>query len=163
MEGPRSMTALIWAANLLGWPLIHLAFGFLALHLPAHLFAQDNWLTTTRRWERDGRIYRDWLAIRKWKTLLPDGAPWLGGFAKKRVFSRDSSYLARFLLETRRAEWAHWCMLCCLPFFFLWNPPWACMVMTAYALAANLPCILAQRYNRMTLDRTVRTRRRALA
>ena len=72
--------------------------------------------------------------------------------------ARDSSYLAQFLLETRRAELAHWCMLCCLPLFFLWNPPWACLVMTAYALAANLPCILAQRYNRIAIDRAVRTR-----
>jgi glycosyl-4,4'-diaponeurosporenoate acyltransferase len=156
------MIALIWAANLLGWPLIHIALGFVALRLPPHLFAEDTWLTTPRQWERDGRFYRDWLAIRRWKTLLPDGAPWLGGFAKKRIHSRDSSYLAQFLLETRRAESAHWCMLCCLPLFFLWNPPWACLVMTAYALAANLPCILAQRYNRIALGRVVRIRRRAL-
>ena len=156
------MIALMWAANLLGWPLIHIAIGFVALRLPPHLFARDSWLTAPRPWERDGRLYRDWLAIRKWKSLLPDGAPWLGGFAKKKIYARDSSYLAQFLLETRRAEFAHWCMLCCLPIFFLWNPPWACLVMTAYALAANLPCILAQRYNRIALDRLVRTRRRAL-
>ena len=156
------MIALIWTANLLGWPLIHLAIGFVALRVPPHLFAQDSWLTAPRRWERDGRIYRDWLAIRKWKTLLPDGAPWLGGFAKKRICSRDSSYLAQFLLETRRAESAHWGMLCCLPLFFLWNPPWACLVMTGYALAANLPCILAQRYNRIALEHAIRTQRRAL-
>ena len=156
------MIALIWAANLLGWPLIHLAVGFVALRLPPRYFARDIWLTAARRWERDGRFYRNWLAIRKWKSLLPDGAPWLGGFAKKRVCARDSSYLAQFLLETRRAELAHWCMLGCLPLFFLWNPPWACAVMTGYALAANLPCILAQRYNRIALDRVVRTRQRAL-
>ena len=155
------MIALIWAANLIGWPLIHLAIGSVALRLPQHLFAQDNWLTAPRRWERGGRLYRNWLAIRRWKSLLPDGASWLGGFEKKRVFSRDSSYLAHFVLETRRAEAAHWCMLGCLPLFFLWNPPWACLVMTAYALAANLPCILAQRYNRIVLDRAVRPRRRA--
>ncbi len=156
------MSALIWAANLLGWPLIHLAIGFIALRLPSHLFARDSWLTAPRRWERDGRLYRDRLAIRKWKSVLPDGAPWLGGFAKKKVEARDLSYLAQFLIETRRAELAHWCMLCCLPLFFLWNPPWACLVMTAYALAANLPCILAQRYNRLALERAVRTRRRAV-
>ena len=155
------MIAAIWAANLLGWPLIHLAIGLAALRLPPHLFARDSWLTAPRRWERDGRLYRDKLAIRKWKAMLPDGAPWLGGFAKKKFSTRDPSYLAQFLLETRRAELAHWCMLCCLPLFFLWNPPWACLVMTAYALAANLPCILAQRYNRIALDRAVRTRQRA--
>jgi len=154
------MTALIWAANLLGWPLIHLTIGFVALRVPADLFAEDNWLTAPRQWEREGRFYRDWLAIRKWKSLLPDGAPWLGGFAKKTLHARDSSYLEQFLSESRRAEWAHWCMLSCLPFFFLWNPTWACLVMTAYAVAANVPCIVAQRYNRIALDRVVRTRRR---
>ena len=156
------MIAAIWAANFFGWPLIHLAIGFAALRLPQHLFARDGWLTAPRPWERDGRLYRDWLAIRKWKSLLPDGAPWLGGFAKKKISACDPAYLAQFLLETRRAELAHWCMLSCLPVFFLWNPPWARLVMTGYALAANLPCILAQRYNRIVLDRVVRTRRRTL-
>jgi glycosyl-4,4'-diaponeurosporenoate acyltransferase len=132
------------------------------LRLPADLFARDNWLTVSRQWECNGGFYRDWLAIRKWKSLLPDGAPWLGDSAKKKVSGRDRSHLARFLLETRRAELAHWCMLGCLPLFFLWNPPWACMVMTAYALAANLPCILAQRYNRMILQRALRNRHRVL-
>ncbi len=154
------MTALVWAVNLLGWPLIHLAIGFVALRLPPHLFARDTWLTAPRRWERSGRLYRDWLAIRRWKSMLPDGAPWLGGFAKKRFHSRDSTYIAQFLLETRRAELAHWCMLCCLPVFFLWNPPWARLVMTAYAVTANLPCILVQRYNRIALARVSRTRLR---
>lgn len=155
------MTAPIWAANLLGWPLIHLAIASVALRLPANLFAQDSWITAPRKWEREGRLYRDWLGIRRWKCLLPDGAPWFGGFAKKRIRGRDASYLSRFLLETRRAELAHWCMLFCLPLFFVWNPPWACLVMTAYALAANLPCIVAQRYNRIALYRVVRSQRRA--
>jgi glycosyl-4,4'-diaponeurosporenoate acyltransferase len=137
------MIALIWAANILGWPLNHLAIGFVALRLPSHLFAGDSRLTAARRLERDGRLYRDWLAIGKWKSLPPDGALWLGGFEKKRVQGRDASYLAQFLLETRRAELAHWCMVGCLPLFFMWNPPLACLVMTAYALAANLPCISA--------------------
>ena len=47
-------------------------------------------------------------------------------------------------------------MLGCLPIFFIWNPPWARWVMTVYALAANLPCILVQRYNRFTLNRIAR-------
>src|SRR5947209_63399 len=113
------MTALIWGANLLGWPLIHLAVSFVALRLPPQLFARDSWVTARRRWEFDGRVYREWIAIRKWKSLLPDGAPWLGGVAKKKLSSRNPSYLEQFLLETRRAELAHWFMLFCLPIFFL--------------------------------------------
>lgn len=152
------MTAPIWAANIVGWPLIHLVVGFLVLRLPPRLFACDTWITAPRPWEREGRLYRDMLAIRTWKTRLPDGAPWLGGFPKKRLHQRDPSYLAEFVFETRRSELAHWFMLCCLPIFFLWNPLWACCVMTAYALAANLPCIVAQRYNRIVLVRVLGTR-----
>ncbi len=152
------MTGLMWPANFLGWPVIHLSIASTALRLPPVLFARDSWVTTPRHWERDGRFYRKWFAIRKWKDLLPDGAPWLGGFAKKKLRARDPAYLMQFLIETRRAEVAHWCMLGCLPLFFPWNPTWARCLMTAYALVANLPCILVQRYNRLALNRVIRTR-----
>jgi glycosyl-4,4'-diaponeurosporenoate acyltransferase len=152
------MIAVVWAANVLGWPVIHLAIGSAGLRVPEHIFARDTWLTAPRPWERDGHVYRDWFAIRKWKSLLPDGSPWLGGFAKKKLLERKPTALAQFLIETRRAEIAHWFMLGCLPIFFVWNPPWARWVMAVYALAANLPCILAQRYNRFVLNRIARTR-----
>lgn len=152
------MTALVWVANILGWPVIHLAMAGAFLRLSPEQFEKDTWLTAPRRWERHGRLYRDWFAVRRWKSLLPDGAPWMGGFSRKGLRSSDPVYLARFLLETRRAEVAHWCMLACLPVFFLWNPPWACWVMTLYALGANLPCILAQRYNRIVLARVTASR-----
>lgn len=153
------MRAWIWTANILGWPLVHIAISFVALRAPAYLFAEDNWLTAPRRWEQDGYLYRTWLGVRKWKSFLPDGAPWLRGMPKKKLHARDSISLEQFLRETRRAEWAHWCMFSFLPFFFLWNPPWARLIMTAYATAANLPCIVAQRYNRVALDRVLRSRR----
>jgi glycosyl-4,4'-diaponeurosporenoate acyltransferase len=152
------MIARVWAANVLGWPILHIAIGFIALRIPSHIFARDTWLTAPRPWEQDGCVYRDWLAIRKWKYLLPDAAPWMGQSAKKRLLERNSAYIAQFLIETRRAEIAHWFMLGCLPIFFIWNPPWARWVMVFYALAANLPCILAQRYNRLVLNRIGRSR-----
>lgn len=149
------MSAWVWVVNLLGWPVIHLSIASIFLCLPSTWFKTDRWLTAPHRWERRGLLYRDRFAVRSWKALLPDGAPWLGGLARKKLRSRDPAYLSRFLLETRRAELAHWCMLACLPLFFLWNPPWACGVMSLYALAANLPCIVAQRYNRIVLARLV--------
>ena len=152
------MTLLVWVGNILGWPIAHITISFVSLHLPSELFDSDNWLTARRRWEADGRLYKSWIAIRKWKALLPDGAPWIGGFAKKKLCCRSREYLLQFLRETRRAEIAHWCTFGCLPVFFLWNPPWACCVMSAYAVAANLPCILAQRYNRLVLLRLVEDR-----
>jgi glycosyl-4,4'-diaponeurosporenoate acyltransferase len=156
------MNALVWAVNVLAWPAIHLSVAALFLRLPPSWFENDSWLTAPRRWEANGSLYRDTFAIRRWKALLPDGAPWLGGFSKKGLRGRDPAYLARFLLETRRAELAHWCMLACLPVVFLWNPPWARCVMALYALAANLPCIVAQRYNRLVLARVTSVKRHSL-
>lgn len=154
------MTLLTWAGNILGWPIVHISISLVSLRVPSALFETDNWLTAPRRWEDDGRLYKSWFGIRRWKALLPDGAPWLGGFAKKQLSCRSREYLLQFLRETRRAEIAHWCMFGCLPVFFIWNPPWACCVMAAYAFAANLPCILTQRYNRIVLRRFVESRDR---
>lgn len=138
-------------ANILGWPVIQLGTSALLLRLPNRWFAPHPARGAPR--EREARLYRRWLAVRRWKSLLPDGAPWLGGFPKSRLQRRDPAYLNRFLLETRRSECAHWCALAALPLFFLWNPLSASGIMTAYALAANLPCIVAQRYNRIALAR----------
>lgn len=156
------MTLLVWAANILGWPIVHITISFVSLSVPSELFDADNWLTARRRWEDDGRLYKRWIGVRKWKAFLPDGASWLGGFSKKKLSCRSREYLRQFLRETRRAEIAHWCTFGCLPVFFIWNPPWACCVMAAYAVAANLPCILAQRYNRFVLRSLVEGRRRAV-
>jgi glycosyl-4,4'-diaponeurosporenoate acyltransferase len=157
------MTVLIWTANILGWPLIHLVIGFVSLRISSRYFLCDNWLTAPRSWERNGLLYRDHLAIRKWKSLLPDAAPWLGGAAKRKLCAHNHALLTQFILETRRAELAHWCMLTCLPIFFLWNPPWARWVMAIYAVAANLPCILVQRYNRLSLHRAAHIGLRTMA
>ena len=53
--------------------------------------------------------------------------------------------------ENVRGEAVHWIVLSSSVFFFLWNPWWAGLIMVAYALAANGPCIVAQRYNRIRL------------
>ncbi len=151
----------ILAANVLGWPVIHLVTAWSILRLPPERFTQDGFLLRGRVWEQGGDFYRRRLAIHRWKAMLPDGAPWVGGFSKKRLAGRDREYLYSFLLETRRAGCAHWFMLLCLPVFFLWNPLWACAVMTVYAIGANVPCILVQRYNRLVLAKRLKRRSEA--
>lgn len=143
----------ILLANILGWPVIQIGFAKLFLWIPAERFSAASFLCRPRTWERDGSLYTHTLQIRRWKQLMPDGAPWLGGFAKARYAQRGDAYTRRFIEETCRGEMAHWCMLACTPVFYLWNPPWACWVMTAYGLAANLPCIAVQRHNRIVMVR----------
>jgi glycosyl-4,4'-diaponeurosporenoate acyltransferase len=43
--------------------------------------------------------------------------------------------------------------IACVVFFLPWNPWWADLVIVTYAIAANLPCILVQRYNRGRLSK----------
>ena len=157
---------LVWAANVLGWPVIQLGISRAMLLLPRDRFDRDTVLTRERQWEREGRLYRDVFAIQRWKGRLPDGAGWLGGVPKKGLASRRTSQLELFQAETRRAELAHLLMLACAPIFYLWNPAWACIVMTGYGLATNIPCILAQRANRIHIQRLLRRKegsRRGLA
>jgi glycosyl-4,4'-diaponeurosporenoate acyltransferase len=135
--------------NVAAWLAIHLGVSFLSSRLPLHLFHEEGWIYRTRRWERDGRFYQDALRIRAWKGLLPDGsALFRSGFRKKRLASLASEYLGTFVRETCRAELCHWLVLAVVPLFFLWNPWWVAVWMIPYAAATNLPCILAQRFNR---------------
>jgi glycosyl-4,4'-diaponeurosporenoate acyltransferase len=39
------------------------------------------------------------------------------------------------------------------PVFFVWNIWWVGIVMIVYAMLANMPCIMIQRYNRIRLKR----------
>jgi len=70
------------------------------------------------------------------------------GYAKKRLRATHDEELARFVQESRRAELTHYLAMLPAPLFFLWNPAWAGWFMIGYALVANAPCIIAQRYNR---------------
>ncbi len=65
-----------------------------------------------------------------------------------------------FVRETRRAELAHWWALACGLLFVLWNPPLAAALLVAYGVAANLPFILIQRYNRFRIEALVERRAR---
>lgn len=135
------------AVNAAGWLVLQLGIAWGVTKLSSSRFMNDNRFYRIRGWETG--FYRRWLRIRRWKARLPDGARWVGSaFQKRTVQRRNPAYLRQFVLETRRGEMGHWLMLVCFPLFFLWNPPWAWIVMALYAIAANLPCIVVQRYNR---------------
>ena len=142
--------AWIIVLNLAGWPVIQCSLAWSFTRMPLRWFNPG----PARVWEQDGRFYERAFGVKRWKDRLPDGARWFGGgFAKGTLDARDSDYLRQFMRETWRGELCHWVALGCAPVFILWNPWWADLVMVAYGVVANLPCILAQRYNRLRFRR----------
>ena len=150
-EWPAIWTILL---DFIAWFVIHMVTASVTLHLPDHCFEQDRFLYRCRSWERSGTIWQTLFQVRKWKERLPDGSAILKkGFAKKHLKARDSAYLAAFVRESRRAEFTHWIAMPFALLFFLWNPPAVGWGMILYAIAANAPCVIAQRYNRPRFQR----------
>lgn len=139
--------AAVWAA----WGT---AVGWIASRVPADRLAADNIVTRPRAWERSGRAYER-IAIRRWKDRLPEAGALFGDRSKRHLTSRAPDDLRRFAVETRRAELVHWIVPLAVLAFPLWNPWPITVVMVAYALAANVPFLLVQRYNRARIMRVV--------
>ena len=148
-------TAWIIVLNVAGWPIIQFGSAWGFTRLPAAWFkAPASW-----SWERSRHFYERALGVKHWKHRLPDAARWfVGGFPKGELAGRDATYLRQFICETWRGELCHWFALAWTPVFFLWNPWWADVIMVGYGLAANLPCIIAQRYNRARFERVLARR-----
>jgi glycosyl-4,4'-diaponeurosporenoate acyltransferase len=150
-----SASALL-ALNVGGWAAVQFGVGYVAHRLPLDRLQHDGWLLRVRAWERDGRAYRR-LGIARWKDRLPEaGAFFEGGMTKRALPPGDRRVaVGRFAAETRRAELAHWFAISATPLFFVWNPLAGMIVCVVYALAANLPCVIVQRYNRARAERVL--------
>jgi glycosyl-4,4'-diaponeurosporenoate acyltransferase len=150
---PILVTVLIDIAS---WLLIHLGVSFIMSRRLQDSFDPSGWLYQKRGWENNGQIYTRVFKVKSWKKLLPDGAAlFKGGFQKKRLRETNWPYFKAFIRETCRAEITHWIVFLCSFLFFLWNLWWVGLIMIVYAAAANLPCIITQRYNRTRLRRLV--------
>ena len=139
------------------WAVWSTLCGYAAHRVPVARLRRAGWLFRLRRGpERVARRYERWLRVKRWKDLLPEaGDLFEGGFSKRHVLRHDRPYLERFAVETRRAELTHWLVMAIAPLFFLWNPWWLATAMVGYAIVANVPCLLVQRYNRARLLRTL--------
>lgn len=144
--------------NVGGWIVIHIGVSYACSRMPDHWFEGNKTAVgkdpsyLSKMWEE--RFYEKVLRIRQWKDRVPDGGKlFKGGFLKKKLLSQDQAYYYKYRLETVRGEWAHWLSIAPAPFFFIWNTPLYGWLMVVYALAANLPFIAIQRYNRIRLSR----------
>lgn len=152
--------SVVIVSNVLFWPAWTALVGYTAQRTPDGCFVADDVITCERSVERGGAWYRDVAKIDAWKTRLPEAGAVFGGFEKRTVSTGDPEVMERFLVETRRAEHAHWGMAAGVVLTLLWNPWWAAPANVAVAAGSNLPCIAVQRYNRARLRRVLAAVRR---
>ena len=134
------------------WLAIHVGVSVWLYYLRPELFNPESWLYRARLWESNGRLYQTIFKVKTWKKFLPDGAAVAkNGFRKNHLGSRQAGYLHRFISETCRAELTHWIIGVSWPVFFIWNDWSITLIMLAYAIIVNIPCIISQRYNRIRL------------
>jgi len=154
---PQAQTIVV---DVVAWGVFHTVTGYAAYRLDEERLSRDGWLLRPRRFETAGR-YRRWLRIHRWKDKVPDaGDLFRGGLSKRHLPAYDVAGLQLFVRETRRAELAHWWALGCGPVFVLWNPPLAAGLLVFYGVAANLPFIVIQRYNRLRIQALIGRRSR---
>ncbi len=153
MEGQAVSDALAALACALGWLLWSVLVGWLAHRLPPQALDHDTWLTGRRPWPESRSGFEQRLAIRRWKSLLPDaGTAFPGGVAKNSLVGRDRATLQRLLEETRRAELVH---LALWPFWIvtaLWLPPAGVLINLVFATLFNVPFLWLQRYNHLRVE-----------
>jgi glycosyl-4,4'-diaponeurosporenoate acyltransferase len=153
-KGEYTMMVLLYiAGNALFWLAVHFASGYLVHLFPETLYRSDAFPFRLYRWERKGTVYRRYLKIHVWKDRLPEAGEFfsLHPFNKSHLRRFDAEYLSRFMLETCRAELAHLLPFLFYPLCLPWNPWPANLIMFIYAVLANLPFIIIQRYNRARL------------
>ncbi len=150
----------VWTIYLcfLVWPVLQVSAVLICLHLPDRFFSPDSFLYRAHGFEKNGRIYDRIFHVSRWKHLLPDGGTvWKKReFKKKKLESFSEENLTQFLIESTRGEAIHW--LAIFPFWLFWffTPPMVPWIMLAYALLINMPCIIAQRYNRPRVQRLLK-------
>ncbi len=143
------------------WIVINFSAAYVCLYLPDKVFNPRSFFYRSHPFEKDGQIYEDIFRVKSWKQLLPDG----GGLWKKRGYKKrhlqdfSEENLERFLIEACRGEMTHWLSILSFWIFGLFLPASSTWAMLIYALVANLPCIIAQRYNRPRILRLLERRR----
>jgi len=150
-----TVTNAIWllVVNIVAWLVFHFLISALCFKIPLHFFQKDSAFFRIAKWEEHGKIWNRLFLVKKWKKHLIDGSSIAKkSYNKSHLHGTKRGDLLVFAAETKRAEMTHWLLILPVPLFFLWNPVWAGCINIAYALLANLPFILTQRYNRGRIE-----------
>src|SRR6478752_5855049 len=129
-EESDKMTGAQLLINIMAWFVIHMLIAYRCTKISPFYLKKDLALFKVQTWETVG-LYK-----KKWE-------------------SRTKEYAQLFLIETNRAELTHWISILPSILFFIWNSPSIGVWMVIYAIVANVPFILVQRYNRIRIHQVV--------
>jgi glycosyl-4,4'-diaponeurosporenoate acyltransferase len=135
----------------------HLLVFTVAKLAPGSYFNEKRLLPITK-WELGRSFYVKILRIDVWKNALPQHVG-KTGFSKRNFTNISDDYIQKFNIEVRRSEWYHsrciiWVLIC-----LAINKGFVSkLLFSAVCVAANLPFILVQRYNRARISRLIKKR-----
>ncbi|WP_010308217.1 glycosyl-4,4'-diaponeurosporenoate acyltransferase CrtO family protein [Kurthia senegalensis] len=148
---------LLFLVNFFCWLLFHYLLSYICFKIPLSFFLKEHRLFTIAKWEKEGQLWNRLFQVKKWKKHLIDGSSIVKhSYNKSHLHGTRQEALNEFSAETKRAELTHWVLLLPAPLFFLWNPAWAAWLNVLYAVIANVPFIVTQRYNRARLERALK-------
>lgn len=135
------------------WSVTQLSLSHLFTKVPRSFFDTYHHWFKTFPFEQGGQLWNRLFLINRWKGYIPEGECLNKNVYNKHVLkplTQESVY--KMIIEMRRAELVHW--LSILPVIvFVKAPKCIKTINILYALLANVPIILTQRYNRPRLER----------
>lgn len=138
------------------WSVTQMSLSHLFTKVPRSFFDTYHYWFRTFSFEKEGQLWNRLFFINKWKMYIPEGE-WLNNniYNKHVLRPLAQENIYKMIIEMRRAELVHWFSI--LPVIvFVRAPKYIKTINILYALLANLPIILTQRYNRPRLERYYR-------
>lgn len=114
------------------------------------VYSLDKKMFQPKKWEDNGKWYDDKLYIKKWKDRLPQHIG-KNGFSKQHFTNLSKEYIDTFIMETCRAEWEHSISCFYIVITFIISPFKIALIFSLFTIAANIPFLIIQRYNRFRL------------
>jgi glycosyl-4,4'-diaponeurosporenoate acyltransferase len=153
----------MWVFTVIAWVTIELTIAVIGKEIPSDKFDYNNFWYSCFSFEKEGKFYERVFRIKSWKKYLPDGASvWKNGFTKRHLMSTEPEYMEKFIRETCKGETIHFIQIVFFWVVGFWTPMYMVFVMLFFALLTNIPCIIAQRYNRPRLLKVYRRQLRQI-
>ncbi len=142
------------------WLIVQLNIANLGTRIPDKYFRQKHIIFKSFNFEKHGKFWKKWFYVRKWKHKILDGHKLNRNiYDQRHLMTINIDEIEKMIIETKRAELIHWISI--LPvIIFNKGPRVVKYINIFYAMIANVPIIIVQRYNRPRLTQLLRILKR---